>query len=192
MKVYLLRHGETEGNVKAQYAGVTDTPLTQKGKQQAVDAHLRFEDIQFDVVLSSPLSRALDTARVFTDHEVILHEGLKEMNFGIFEGMTYDEIKRKHPKEVEIWQQETREYMFPEGESLRSFYKKIVDVYQDILKTYDVEHLLIVAHSGVIKSILAHEISENFDLYWRYKVDNCKLAVIEYTKDYHYLEALNI
>ena len=60
MEVYLLRHGETEGNVNKQYAGWTDSRLTEEGKKQAVDAHLRFEDVTFDVVYSSPLSRALD------------------------------------------------------------------------------------------------------------------------------------
>ena len=54
------------------------------------------------------------------------------------------------------------------------------------------ENLLIVAHSGVIRSILAHEISENFEHYWKFNVENCKLAVIEYTESYHYLTALNI
>ena len=192
MKVYLLRHGETEGNVKKQYSGVTDTPLTQNGKKQAVDAHLRFEHISFDVVLSSPLSRALDTARVFADNPIVVHEGLKEMNFGIFEGMTYEEISEKYPTEVAQWKETTRDYVFPEGESLRAFYHKIVKVYQEVLETHQVENLLIVAHSGVIRSILAHEISESFDHYWRYSIDNCKVAVIEYTEHYHYLKALNI
>ncbi len=192
MKVYLLRHGETDGNVKGLYAGVTDSQLTVKGKQQAVDAHLRFEDMKFDIVLSSPLSRALDTARVFTDQKIIEHEGLKEMNFGIFEGMTYDEIGEKYPEEVIEWQNATRDYHFKDGECLKGFYDKVVNVYQEILKTYDVDNLLIVAHSGVIRSILAHEISEKFEHYWKFNVENCKLAVIEYTESYHYLTALNI
>jgi len=192
MKVYLLRHGETESNVRHEFSGVTDSKLSNLGKQQAVDAHLRFEDMMFDVVLSSPLTRALDTARVFTDHEVIVHDGLKEMNFGKFEGLTYKEIKERYPEEIEIWHNDTKNYVFPEGESLRMFYDNIVDTYHEILKTYDAENLLIVAHSGVIRCILAHEIAENFEHYWRYSIENCKLSVIEYTEDYHYLTGLNL
>jgi len=192
MQVYLLRHGETVGNVNGQYAGVTDTPLTEKGKTQAVDAHLRFEQTEFDVVLSSPLARALDTARVVTDQKIIELDGLMEMDFGKFEGMTYDEIKKSYPEEVKSWTETTKDYTFPDGENLRGFYHKVVEVYQNILRTYDVEKLLIVAHSGVIRSILAHEISESFDHYWKYSIDNCKVAIIEYTDRYHYLKALNV
>lgn len=124
MQVYLLRHGETVGNFNGQYAGVTDTPLTEKGKTQAVDAHLRFEHTEFDVVLSSPLARALDTARVVTDHKIIELDGLMEMNFGKFEGLTYEEIKKSYPEEVKSWTETTEDYTFPEGESLRGFYHK--------------------------------------------------------------------
>jgi len=192
MQVYLLRHGETVGNVAGQYAGITDTPLNENGKQQAVDAHLRFEQTDFDVVLSSPLSRALDTARVVTDENIIELDGLMEMNFGEFEGMTFKEIEEKFPEDVKEWKESTKDYTFPGGESLRGFYEKVVRVYKEILETYQVEKLLIVAHSGVIRSIIASEISENFDHYWRYNIDNCKVAVIEYSGDYHYLKALNI
>jgi len=192
MKVYLLRHGETEGNVRGSYSGITDTPLTDLGKQQAVDAHLRFEDVTFDVVLSSPLSRAYDTARVFTDSKVEIHEGLKEMNFGIFEDMTYDEILEQYPEEAKQWKETTKGYTFPKGESLNDFYDKVIKVYHEIIQSYDVENLLIVAHSGVIKSILAEEIADGFDSFWKFKVDNCKLSIIEYSDDYHYLTALNI
>jgi len=192
MQVYLLRHGETVGNVEGQYAGVTDTPLTEKGKSQAADAYLRFEHTKFDVVLSSPLSRALNTARVFSDQKIIELDGLMEMNFGKFEGLTYQEIEKKFPEECKQWKETTKDYEFPGGESLRGFYNKVVQVYQDILKTYDVEKLLIVAHSGVIRSIIAHEISESFDHYWKYCIDNCKVAVIEYSDQYKYLKALNI
>ncbi|MCH4889163.1 histidine phosphatase family protein [Acidaminobacter sp. JC074] len=192
MKVYLLRHGETDSNIRHEFAGITDSKLSDLGKKQAVDAHLRFEHLEFDTVLSSPLSRALDTARVFTDSKVVVHEGLKEMNFGMFEGLTYEEIKEKYPEQIEIWHKDTKNYVFPEGQSLRMFYDHVVETYQEILDTYKVENLLIVAHSGVIRCILAHEIAENFEHYWRYSVDNCKLAVIEYTEDYHYLTGLNL
>ena len=89
---------------------------------------IRFEDMKFDVVLSSPLSRALDTARVFTDQTIIEHEGLKEMNFGIFEGMTYDEISEKYPEEVIKWKNTTRDYQFKDGECLKDFYEKVVNI----------------------------------------------------------------
>lgn len=192
MEIYLLRHGQTDGNVNKTYSGWTDSKLTELGKQQAVDAHLRFEDVSFDVVYSSSLSRALDTARVFTDKEIIVEDDLREMHFGLMEGMTYEEILDKYPDHAKQWQETTANYTFPEGESLRSFYDRVVETYDQIIKKHDVDKLLIVAHSGVIRSIIAHEISESFDGYWKYMVDNCKVAVIEHSDKYKYLKALNI
>lgn len=192
MKVYLLRHGETEGNVKGQFSGVTNTPLTTYGIEQAKEAHLKLEGESFDVVLSSPLSRAYDTAKCVTDQDVELDDELKEMNFGIFEGLTYLEIQDKYPDEFKVWQQEGTAYEFVEGESLKSFYDRITMSYAKIIKKYQGKDLLIVAHSGVIRSILAHEISEEFNHYWKYKIDNCKISIIEYLDDFTILVASNI
>lgn len=191
MKVYLLRHGETEGNVNKQYAGATDTPLTELGKRQAVDAYLRFENETFDVVYSSPLSRALDTARTFTDHEIIIDEQLKEMDFGIFDGLTYAEITEKYPEASKAWSKDEN-FEFPNGESYESFYNRVIKRYHEIIEAHQVEKLLIVAHSGVIKSILAEEITGGMDGFWKFSVDNCKVSILEYKHHNCYLTAMNI
>lgn len=191
MKIYLLRHGETHGNVKGLYAGFTDTKLTEKGIAQAKEAHQRLKGESFDVVIASSLSRAVDTARYVTDLDVKTMDNLKEMNFGICEGLAYQEIKSQYPEVAEAFNGDFKSFVFPEGESVRSFYNRIVSVFEDIKSTYD-QDLLIVAHSGVIRSILAHEISENFDHYWKYRIDNCRYAVLEYQDKYVTLNALNL
>lgn len=192
MKVFLLRHGETEGNVNGQFSGATDTPLTKYGIEQANEAHLKLRGESFDVVVSSPLSRAHDTAKCVTTNTITLHEGLCEMNFGIFEGLTYIEIQEKYFEEYKVWKKEGTDYRFKNGESLRGFYDRVIQTYTELLKQYEGQNILIVAHSGVIRSILAHEISENFDHYWKYKIDNCKVSIIEYLDGFAILEASNI
>lgn len=192
MKVYLVRHGETEGNISNQFCGITDTPLTNRGIEQAKDAQKKLEGKSFEVVLSSPLSRAKDTARHITDQALICVEGLKEMDFGSFEKMTYEEIQRSNPEETRLWQEKGMYYHFPEGESVESFYDRVVKTYDKLLKEYKGKNLLIVAHSGVIRCILAREISENFEHYWKYKIDNCGVSIIEYNHGFTILEASNI
>lgn len=191
MKVYLLRHGETEGNVKGTFAGHTDTPLTNLGRRQAKEAHHKINHFDIDVVISSPLSRAVDTAKLSYRLPDDLRDGLKEMSFGEFEDMTYEEITNQYPNDVTEWKEKGLYYTFPKGESVRSFYDRVVECYKEILETYEGKNLLIVAHSGVIRSILSHEISEQFEHYWKYKIDNCGLSVIEYHRGYTILEASN-
>lgn len=192
MKVYLVRHGETHGNVMGTFSGFTDTPLTEKGMAQGKAAHQKIIGESFDVVISSPLSRAVDTAKLMTGQEPILVEGLKEMNFGVFEDLRYDTICENYPEEVKKWQEEGLYYLFPKGESVRSFYERVNATYQKLMETYQDKNLLIVAHSGVIRSIISHEISENFEHYWKYKIDNCGLSIIEYYDGYKVLGALNL
>lgn len=191
MKVYLLRHGETEGNVKGTFAGNTDTPLTNLGRRQAKEAYHKVNCFDIDVVISSPLSRAVDTARLSYKTPDELRDGLKEMSFGDFENMTYEEISDQYPEAVKIWKEKGLYYTFPNGESVKSFYDRVITCYKKLLESYDGKNLLIVAHSGVIRSILSHEISERFEHYWKYKIDNCGLSVIEYNHGYTILEASN-
>lgn len=192
MKIYLLRHGETVGNVKGLYAGITDTPLTEKGKLQAEEARNTLGEYSFEVVISSPLSRAVDTARIITEQEIILEEELMEMNFGVCEGLSYEEIQIKYPTIMEEWNDDLRYYIFPEGESMKSFFDRVIKKYDQIINQYIGKDILIVAHSGVIRSILAYVISEDFEHYWKYRVDNCKTAILEYRDGYVTLNALNL
>lgn len=191
MKIYLLRHGETYGNVKGLYAGFTDTKLTEKGISQAKEASGRLLKETFEIVIASSLSRAVDTAKYVSDQDVILMDELKEMNFGICEGLTYEEIAEKHPHVKEGWNDDIKTYVFPEGESVESFYDRVTKAFKSIVETYD-KDVLLVAHSGVIRSILAHEISENFEHYWKYRIDNCKYAILEYNDGYVTLNGLNL
>lgn len=192
MKIYFLRHGETEGNITGTFCGVSETPLSNKGKEQGVLAKEKLKGVHLDQVLVSPLSRAIDTAKLAGCQNLEIVDGLKEMDFGIFEGLTYKEIEAKHPESVKQWREEKSDYLFPQGESLKSFYDRVLQVYKKILVDYEGNDLLLVAHSGVLRAIFAHEISENFDHYWKYKVDNASLSMISYTKDGICLEMFNL
>ncbi len=97
-RVHLIRHGETEANLQHRWWGRGETPLTERGRAQA--AELAATVREFDALVSSPLSRALDTARPVaeTQHRrVDVHEDLIEISFGSWEGLTPDQIKEADP-----------------------------------------------------------------------------------------------
>ena len=84
-EIYLIRHGETEMNVKGVYYGWTDCGLSEKGIQQAEDLADILQDVHFDAVISSSLSRAVETAAIVSGHDpddIIKDDRLRELNFG--------------------------------------------------------------------------------------------------------------
>lgn len=166
-------------------------PLKSKWNHTGKNASHKLKDYDIDQVLVSPLSRAQETSSYagFSQYEVI--EDLIEMNFGAFEGLTYKEIEATHKEETDRWLIEGYDYVFPKGESLEGFYKRVVKMYKQLLISYKDKNILIVAHGGVIRSILAHEVSENFHHYWKYRVDNCGLSILAYGDDQVILEKMN-
>ncbi len=192
MEVYLLRHGETDANVKKVFAGHSNVMLTDKGKTQAENAFMKFRDIKFTKVYVSSLQRAIDTLKPFKREDYLVCDELKEMNFGRFEGFSFENIK-EYQEEFEKWRELKNKYQFPEGESFEMFFERINTFYQYILKESNKEDIiLIVAHSGVIGSILSNEIAGSIDGYWKFKVENCGMSVIEYVDGFPVLKGFNL
>lgn len=195
MKVYLVRHGESEANIKGLFSGITDTPLSKKGIDQANEVSKKLSDIKFDKIYSSPLYRAIDTAKNITKYnktDIEIVNDFIEMNFGLFEGLSYKQIEEKYPEIFEKWQMNTSIFTFPEGENTKEFFDRVQKKYKEIIMNNKVDKILIVAHSGVLRCILSSEISERNDHYWKYKIENCKISIIEYSDGYQMLNALNI
>jgi len=95
-ELWLARHGETEWTVSRQHTGSTDIPLTERGREQARELLPSFEGIDFDLVLSSPASRAVETAEL-AGFEPEIDQRLREWDYGDYEGMTTVEIQRDRP-----------------------------------------------------------------------------------------------
>lgn len=103
-RIYLVRHGETEWARTGRHTGTTDAPLTDRGREQARQIAARLEGLVFDAAMSSPLSRALDTARIAGFGEVVVVDpDLREWDYGEYEGLTTPQI-RKRVAGWSIWQ----------------------------------------------------------------------------------------
>lgn len=104
------------------------------------------------------------------------------MNFGIFEGKTYEEISTEFPEEVEKMNKDWREYRVPQGESLKEVMERAVEKLEELTKKHKNKTIVIVSHAGVIKSIVSYYLYGNLDGYWKIKVDNgsmTKMCILE-------------
>ena len=145
MQIYLLRHGRTEYNAQKRYQGQRDIPLSSEGLAQ-----LRQADFSPEVVYVTPLQRTAQTARVlFPAARLVPVEGLKEMNFGRFEGQTFVHVEQD-PEYLD-WVRENENAVHPDGERKSDFCARVCSAFAALVDTALVEgqeRLVIVAHGG--------------------------------------------
>ncbi len=157
----LVRHGETEGQSSIRYYGRTDVPLSELGRAQMRAAARELATLNFTHVFASPLSRAHEGARIVAGDrlQVITIDEFVEVDFGLFEGLTADEIRSRHPEEHARWDREriSPHYAYPGGESRAAFSARIERGVARMLRLAGAApanlSILVAAHRGVIRAI---------------------------------------
>jgi len=154
--VDLLRHGELEGGVK--YRGLVDDPLTLAGRA-AMNGVWNKTKSEVDLIISSPLSRCLGPATEWAKEEGIesvSDERIAEMHYGDWEGMTSEEIMERYPGVLEMWRADPESVQVPNGETVLQLQERIAAFWSDMCEAHDGNHLLLVAHSGSLRMLIAH------------------------------------
>lgn len=197
MEIYLIRHGETTANVEKRFAGVLDVSLTEKGIGQAILAGEKLKDVVFDAFYCSNLSRAHETAKLIGKHQAVppvtLHE-LQEMNFGIWEGMKMKEIQAESGELLNQWFVDFENFKVPEGESVKEMFERVTNAYKKIIEPFSLDSdtkIAIVAHGGVIQTLLSFLCFGDNTGYWKFRVENCGISRIEYVMGYPVIRGIN-
>lgn len=150
MKVYLIRHGKTAGNLEKRYIGVTDEPLCPEGVAELREK--RYPECE--LVVTSPMKRCVETARIiYPDKELVICPDLAECDFGDFEGKNY--IKLSENADYQGWIDSGGTLPFPNGESPEDFKARCVRGFDDTVSRYS-QHgtLAFVVHGGTIMAIM--------------------------------------
>lgn len=191
-KLILVRHGQTQMNVEGIFFGKLDPNLNEVGKDQCKKTkELLKNRYKYDHIYSSDLKRASETAQIvnFLNLPIQLDKRLEEIDFGIFEGLSYKEILEKYPKEAKKSQDEWQTFDFVIGESLGSLQKRAINFVESLNKEKD---NLVVTHWGVINCILSWYFSNELESYWKYNLENGGICIIEFADDFPILKGLNI
>ncbi len=183
-RIILVRHGQTDGNAQGLLHGHTDLPLNETGKQQALLLANRIQaDFAFDAVLTSTLKRAVMTAEP-TGRAVGLQPetlpGLKEMDFGDFEGVSIQRMFDDYPDLAEQWADRTNDSLaWPNGESRQSFKLRVLGAFTTIAESFDGKSVVVVSHNGVMGSFLAHALDTPSGSWDTYRLQNCSITELE-------------
>ncbi len=158
-KLLLIRHGETDANVKRMIQGLTDVPLNDLGNLQASRAAAHLANIKINIIYSSHLTRAFQTTREickYNDLDINIDERLAELEMGSFAGYTRQDLKTKFQTEYTKFQKD-RNYVIPGGESYENFKKRVLEsLYYIIGNSPHGSTICIVSHGGVLECIRRH------------------------------------
>ncbi|MEG0133186.1 MAG: alpha-ribazole phosphatase [Clostridium sp.] len=192
MKIYIVRHGETEENVKKTYYGSIDCNLTERGKTQAKALGNKLKNIEFDKIFCSERIRAKETLRdISSEDDVIIDSRINERDFGIFEGRTFSELQIELKEEYDKWTVDWKDYCPENGESFRGVYKRVRSFMEDMKKEEDEnKNILVCTHGGIIRAIYAYILDENLDTYWRFASKNADISVINLEYGYFYIDSI--
>lgn len=184
--IYVLRHGQTDYNVEKRLQGILDTPLNQVGLEQAYEISASIKNLNIDTIISSPLSRAFDTAKIIQSEiklssEILVLDFLKEITRGLYDGILSSELEVLNPKLLSNLKEDF-DIKPPSGESLADVYIRISSNFDKILADKSWSNLLIVTHGITIRAInlyfesnFSKEIPKDLEAFYNLEINNCSI-----------------
>ena len=155
-RICFVRHGETDWNIQMRLQGQADRPLNAVGEAQALAVGCRFVGERTDALYSSDLKRAWTTALAIGAEiglAPVPAPEMRERRYGVFEGLTYDEARTKHPAGYAAFEGRNADYDFENGESLRAMFERVTGKLKAIAAAHPGRNVVVVLHGGVLDII---------------------------------------
>ena len=188
MKIYFVRHGETQWNVKKIFQGIKDSPLTEKGQEQARKLKNKLNEIDFNYFYSSPLGRAVQTLEILTEDRKNITLGtikdFREINMGDMEGVPREEFEKKYPVQFNNLWHNGKDYDPSEfnGENFQGVLDRVKKGLRFLVENHkDSDKILVVSHGIALEAIFASINKEGVETFSERRVpENTSLTTVEY------------
>jgi probable phosphoglycerate mutase len=189
MEIYIVRHGETLWNKDKRLQGSVDIELSDYGRKLARETGAALKDTAIDVIYSSPLKRAYETATLIRgdrDIEIITDERLKELSFGCFEGQNFSELIKDESLTFKYFFKKPQLYIpADDAETLEHLIQRAGDFMQDIIeplaKNESIKRVMIVAHGALNKAIMSYIKKHSTEYFWSGGLQkNCNVIIVDY------------
>ena len=193
-ELILIRHAETEWNKESKYQGHQDIKLNEKGKIQSVKLGNYPSLKEIDIIYCSDLKRAYNTALAVNKfHNVCIRQesGLREINFGEWEGMTYSDVEKEYPDLLHNWIDDPATTDPPGGEKLHDFMDRIVATFREIIKENREQNITVVTHGGVIKLYLTYLLQMPLTNQWQFNISSTGISIINIYGEKAIIQSLN-
>ena len=181
-EIILVRHGETEWNVKEVFRGRTDVKLDEAGIKQAESLAQYLSDSRIEAIYSSPLWRALKTAKIIAHHhrlEVTVAPGLTDFDYGEWQGLYQYEVKDKYMRLYTEWLNNPHRVRMPGGESLNEVRKRAMRVVREAVAEYK-DTVVLVSHRVVNKVLICALLGLDDSHFWSIRQDVGAITTFNY------------
>jgi alpha-ribazole phosphatase len=193
-RLFLVRHGEVVHKGQEKFLGFTDLGLSLRGKKQIMSLAEYLKGFSLDQAYASDLIRARDTADIICQGrkiKPILFPDFREMNMGDWDGKSWAEVKKNHPDAQPRFLTDLKKFNFPGGENWSQFRNRILKVMKLVIKENQGKNILLVAHAGVNRMILAQALGLRFrNMFFMDQAYAC-LNVIDYYKAFSRVVLMN-
>ena len=193
-KVYLVRHGQTEWNKKLTFRGRVDIPLNEAGHMEAQALSHALKDKNIEAIYTSPLKRSIETAQPvakFFHLEIVPVQGLIDINYGDWEGLSFHEVKKRYGDQYKGWEKSPDLIRFPNGETLDEAKERSFRAFKNIVKESPDKSILIIPHRVINKILLCALLNIGNSHFWEIKQDTGCINLIEYSRDRFVLSTMN-
>ena len=185
-RLYLIRHGQVVGHDQPRYNGQADVGLTDIGLEQYHVLKARLADKPISACYTSDLNRCTTGAEIICSHfriEPVRRQELRELNIGIWEGLTWHEIQARWPNEWQARLADLVNYRVPQGENLLDVAGRVVPVIEEIVARHQGQEVLVVGHGGVNRIVLLNAIGAPLSAMFTIEQSYGCLNIIDYYAD---------
>ena len=195
VKLFLMRHGQTEWNSQGRYQGAQDTILTETGIKQAELAKKYLSRVNFSNIYSSPKKRALQTANIIADGlniKINIREDLKELNFGKWEGLTFENINTSYKQDYQNWLSDPYNNAPTDGENFKVLLERAgTEINKIVNENPEGSNVGVVTHGGVIIALLVNWLQIPSQC-WRSLIQRQgAINVVVIDKEFPYISQIN-
>ena len=195
MEIILVRHCETDWNKENRCQGISDLSLNQAGLKQAENLRSYFNNLDIDLIFSSTLKRAIETANVINSDKKIpieLIDELREMDQGDFEGIPFHTLREKYPVELNEWRKNPDKFRIPNGETLGEVKNRMIKFMKNIVETHrEDKTIIIVSHNLALSSLLCSISEKNLVNFTEFTVESGSISTIDYSNKIFSLKTMD-
>jgi broad specificity phosphatase PhoE len=190
--VVLVRHAASRGAGK--FVGQKDEPLTAAGRRQLKELYRKLSGFRFHAIFTSDLKRAIETALPAARRqklELQIRPGLREMHFGCWQGLSWDQIRRREPRTADRWLKHFASEPIPGAEKFQRFKRRVTAELKAIVAGNQERCVLVVTHAGVIRVLLADALGVKDEHIFRLAQGPCAVNFVEHFSDGQTVRCVN-
>jgi broad specificity phosphatase PhoE len=185
-EIVIIRHGETALNTRGVFRGREDVPLNERGERQATALAEALSEEPLSAVFSSPLARALDTARaVAAMHDLTpkIDEAFNNIDLGEWQAREKEEVRREEPEQWRLWTHDPDSLRIPGGEALAQVRERSYRRTLELVREYEGRRVAVVSHRSVAKLLSGALLGLTSGYFWKFYLDNAAYSVFGFDED---------